>query len=258
MLNSALYVGRVTHRRVRPQPYLLRHSAFWLLIDLDELDVLDKRLWLFSRNRVNVTSVYESDHGEQTQEPLRSQVERRLRAENIDLNGGRVRLLCMPRIFGYAFNPLSIYFCERPNGTLAAIIYEVRNTFGGRHHYVIAVDAGGETVLRQHCRKCFYVSPFLDMDLHYEFRIIPTRGKIGIAIAACDASGPILLASLMGRRRTLNDTSMLLMLIRVPFLTFKVIAAIHWHALRMWLKGFALKPPPTSFKQAITLQQTVE
>jgi uncharacterized protein len=257
-LNSTLYFGRVTHRRLRPQPYFLRHSAFWLLIDLDEFETLKQRLWLFSRDRFNVTSFYESDHGEQTQESLRCQVYRRLRAENIDFDGGVARLLCMPRIFGYAFNPLSIYFCQRSNGTLAAIIYEVRNTFGGRHSYVIPVEFNDGAVVRQHCNKSFYVSPFLDMDLRYEFRVVAPREKIGIEIIARDASGPLLVASMTGRRFALTDASILLMLIRVPFMTFKVISAIHWHALRMWFKGFALKSQPAPSKQARTSQQNVD
>jgi DUF1365 family protein len=120
---SALYVGSVTHRRLRPRRHRLRHAVFWMLLDLDELDVLDRELRLFSRNSFNAVSFFDRDHGEQTDEPLRSQVERHLKAAGIELSDdGAIRLFCMPRIFGYAFNPISIYFCHRGDGSIAALL----------------------------------------------------------------------------------------------------------------------------------------
>ncbi len=171
--NSALFIGAVIHRRLRPRQHYLRHSAFWMLLDLEELDALHRRLRLFSRDRFNAVSFHDTDHGEQTREPLRSQVERHLLAAGISLDGGAIRLLCMPRIFGYGFNPLSIYFCHRRDGALVALLYEVRNTFGERHRYLIPVGASDDAVIRQSCDKCFYVSPFLDMSLRYDFRVVP-------------------------------------------------------------------------------------
>jgi DUF1365 family protein len=126
-----------------------------MLLDLDTIDALDRRLKLFSRGRFNAMSFYDTDHGEQTREPLRAQVERYLHATGITLDGGAIRLLCMPRIFGYGFNPLSIYFCHRADGTLAALLYEVRNTFGERHSYLIPVAPAGGAVVRQSCDKGF-------------------------------------------------------------------------------------------------------
>src|ERR1700728_3293227 len=138
---SALYVGAVTHRRLRPRAHSLRYAAFWMLLDLDELDALDERLRLFSRGRFNAFSFYDSDHGNETREPLRAQIERHLADAGIAFDGGAIRLLCMPRIFGYGFNPLSIYFCQRGDGALAALLYEVRNTFGEPHSYLIPVSS---------------------------------------------------------------------------------------------------------------------
>jgi uncharacterized protein len=241
--NSALYIGNVVHRRLRPKPHYLRHAAFWMLLDLDEIDELQRRLRLFSRNRFNAMSFHDTDHGEQTREPLRSQVERHLRAAGI-AGGGAIRLLCMPRIFGYGFNPLSVYFCHRADGTLAALLYEVRNTFGERHSYLIPAGDEPDAVVRQSCDKRFYVSPFMDMNLRYDFRVRMPTEKVSIAISASDAQGPAIVASLIGRRVPLRDAALLGLLLRVPFLTLKVMGAIHWHALRMWLKGFVLKPRP--------------
>jgi uncharacterized protein len=242
--NSALFVGVVIHRRLRPRRHYLRHSAFWMLLDLEELDALQRRLRLFSRGRFNAVSFHGADHGEQTQEPLRAQVERHLFAAGIALDGGAIQLLCMPRIFGYGFNPLSIYFCHRRDGALAALLYEVRNTFGERHSYLIPVRPGDDSVIRQSCDKCFYVSPFMDMSLRYDFRVVPPARSVSVVISASDAQGPAIVASLIGRRTPLTDAMLLRLLLRVPFLTLKVIGAIYWHALRMWLKGFTLKPRP--------------
>jgi DUF1365 family protein len=244
MTSSALYVGSVAHRRVRPRAHHLRYAAFWMLLDLDTIDTLDRRLKLFSRGRFNAMSFYDTDHGEQTREPLRAQVERYLHTAGITLDGGAIRLLCMPRLFGYGFNPLSIYFCHRADGMLAALLYEVRNTFGERHSYLIPVAAANGPVVRQSCDKCFYVSPFMDMNLRYEFRVLPPGEKLSVVISAADAQGTTLIASLVGKRAALTDAALLGLLIRMPLLTLKVIGAIHWHAVRMWLKGFVLKPRP--------------
>lgn len=245
---SALYVGSVMHRRLHPQPYRLQHAAFWVLLDLDEIGSLDRRLWFFSRDRFNAISFYARDHGEQSPEPLRQQIECRLRAENLTIEVGTVRLLCMPRVFGYCFNPLSIYFCEDTAGRLAAIIYEVRNTFGGRHSYVLPVDRNDVAVVRQTCAKTFYVSPFLAMALNYQFRILAPHDKVAAVVIARDAQRPVLVASLTGQRVPITDRALLALLLRVPFLTIKVIVAIHWHALRMWMSGFVFHPQAATVK----------
>jgi DUF1365 family protein len=250
--NSAIYLGSVTHRRLRPRRHYLRHAAFWMLLDLDETAAIERRLMLFSRGRFNAISFYETDHGAQTPEPLRLQIERHLRAAGIVADGA-IELLCMPRIFGYVFNPLSIYFCHRADGSLAALLYEVRNTFGERHSYLIAVDRAAGPVVRQSCDKCFYVSPFMDMDLRYGFRVVPPAKDVSVVVSAKDAQGPMIVASLKGRRTALSDAALLRLLLRMPFLTLKVIGAIHWHALRMWLKGFAIKPRPPAPAWPVTL-----
>ncbi len=243
-INSALYIGSVIHRRLRPRRHHLRYAAFWMLLDLDELGETSDQLRLFSRNRLNATSFYDTDHGEQTDEPLRAQVERYLAAAGVELNGGAILLLCMPRVFGYAFNPLSIYFCHRGDGALAALLYEVRNTFSERHSYLIPVDTASAGPIHHECDKCFYGSPFLDMNLRYDFRIVPPHEKLSVVVSASDAQGPQIVASLIAAHAPLSDAALLRLLLRMPFLTLKVIIAIRWHALRMWLKGFALKPRP--------------
>jgi uncharacterized protein len=246
-MTHRLYVGSVMHRRLQPKPYRLRHSAFWLVIDLDETET-HRRPLLFSRNRFNALSFHDRDHGAQTDEPLRRQVERHLRNAGIDLEGGRIELLCMPRVFGYGFNPLSIYFCYRRDGAPTALLYEVRNTFGERHSYLLPVEGSAAMPVRQSCDKAFYVSPFMDMRVRYDFRVSMTSERVDVHVNA----SPHLVAALCGTRAALTDRVIVGLLVRIPLMTLKVIGAIHWHAVRMWWKGFALKPRPPAPEQPLT------
>ncbi|HEX4407130.1 MAG TPA: DUF1365 family protein [Xanthobacteraceae bacterium] len=241
---SSLYVGSVMHRRLRPRPHRLRYRVFWMLFDLDEVDTLSRRLRLFSHNRINVLSFHNADHGDGSGRPLRRQIEQHLQDAGIDIQGGAIRLLCMPRILGYGFNPLSVYFCHDRDGALRAIVYEVHNTFRQRHSYLIPVDRATGAIVDQQCRKLFYVSPFMDMDLSYQFRVAPPDQHVSIAIKASDRDGPQLVAALSGRRRDLSDAALARTLASHPLLTLKVVGAIHWHALRLALKGFRLRPRP--------------
>jgi DUF1365 family protein len=245
--SSALYLGTVMHQRLRPRRHRLRYRIFSLLLDLDELDGLAARLWLFSRNRFNLFSFADRDHGNGSSEPLRAQIEHQLTAAGIAPDGGPIRLLTMPRVLGYVFNPLSVYFCYRRAGALAAIVYEVNNTFGERHNYLVPVSGESTGMIYQECVKQLFVSPFLDTEMNYSFRVIPPESRVGIAITGRDAHGPIIVASLFARRASLNDTGLALASVVYPLLTLKVIAGIHWEALRIWLKGVRLhdhRPAP--------------
>jgi DUF1365 family protein len=244
-LKSTLYVGSVMHRRLRPRAHDFRYRAFWLLLDLDELAALSDRLRWFSYNRANLFSLRDSDHGDGSATPLRQQVHATLAAADIALPGGRIRLLCMPRTLGHCFNPLSLYFCHRQDGRLAAMIYQVHNTFGERHSYVVPVE-GNSGVLRQTCGKLLRVSPFLNMDLHYEFRVSGPDERLTVGICTRDGKGPLLSAVLTATRAPLTDRGLLRIFLRIPAVTLKVIAAIHWEALRLWLKGVRPTPAATA------------
>jgi DUF1365 family protein len=237
---SALYVGAVMHRRLRPTVHQFRYRAFWLLIDLDELPILTARLRLFSHNRFNLFALHETDQGDGSATPLRVQAERRLSEAGIDIASGPIRLLCMPRTLGYSFNPISIYFCHRPCGELAAIIYEVHNTFGERHSYVCSVKPKVDEI-RQNSRKVFYVSPFMDMDLAYDFRLSAPAERVALGINASKGGQRVLHACLAAARRELTDGALLTLFFSIPLITAKVTLAIHWEALRLWLKGMRLR-----------------
>lgn len=235
---SALYAGGVVHQRLRPRRHRLERRVFWLLLDLSELDGLDRRLRWFSRNRWNLFSFFDRDHGDGSDRPLREQVEARLAAIGIDLAGGAIRLLTMPRVLGYVFNPISVYYCHAADGRLAAVSYEVSSTFGERHFYDLAVlDDAGNDPFRQSCAKALYVSPFLEMEMRYRFRGRAPGDRVGLTVGCDDAGGPLLTATLWGRRRPLADAALAWAALSYPLLTLKVVAAIHWEALILWLKG---------------------
>ena len=242
---AALYVGEVMHARLKPFGHRFSYRVMSLLIDLDRLADADRQSPLFGVNRAALYSFHEADHGSARRliacAPMRSIA----RAERgIDLTGGRVLLLCYPRLLGYTFNPLSVYFCYRADGELALLIYEVRNTFGEIHPYVLPVTPGeiSEAGVRQQQDKLFYVSPFIDMAMRYHFRVLPPGERVRLRILETDREGPLLAATFNGRRRALNTTELLRAFFALPLVTLKIMAAIHWEALRLWLKGARLVP----------------
>jgi uncharacterized protein len=245
-LASALYPGHVTHARLRPKEHKLAYRIYSLLLDLDELDELDHRLRWFSVDRFNLFSFNRRDRGDGTGANLRAQVERAMRTAGIEPDGGPIRLLTMPRLLGWAFNPLSTFFCYRKNGELAAILWEVDNTFGQRHAYLIPVEKGPDGEIVQRCDKAFYVSPFMDMNLRYVFKLSPPGERLSITIDTFDAEGLLLTARHLARRTQLTDAALLKAFFAIPFLTLRVIGGIHWEALKLWRKGVLLRrrPPP--------------
>lgn len=237
--NSAIYVGAVMHRRLSPRRHRFRYRGFWLLLDLDELDELAAKLRLFSSNRFNLFSFDDRDHGDGSSVPLRAQIEAQLGEAGIGWSGGTIRLLCMPRSLGHCFNPLSVYFCDHASGRPAAIIYQVHNTFGERHSYVLPARGLGRQL--QACDKAFYVSPFMDMDLHYEFAVSMPGERLNLAIRLRQLGETVLVAAVAGERRRLDDRNLLRLFLTIPVQTLATVAAIHWQALRLWLKGLRIR-----------------
>jgi DUF1365 family protein len=235
MENSAIYAGAVAHNRTRPRPHHLQCRVFSLLIDIDELPHIARRLRLFSYNSWGVFSFHDCDHGGGGGE-LRSWVERQIEAAGLKPDGGTIWMLCYPRILGYVFNPLTIYFCHARNGALTAMLYEVSNTHSERHTYVIPVVANDKQILRQTCRKAFFVSPFIPMNCAYHFRVAPPKDTVLISIEDIDEQGVLLRAAFSGRRRPLNDANLLRVFFTYPLMTLKVTLGIHWEALRLVMK----------------------
>lgn len=243
-LDSGLYQGVVVHRRFKPARHAFRYRVFSLLIDLDELPRLDRSLHLFGWNRRAVFSFYDKDHGDSRN--LRAWLDDLLQQAGIAAGGPR-RVLCYPRILGYVFNPLSVWFCHDADETLKAIVYEVHNTFGERHAYVLPVTAARGCV-QQSVEKDFFVSPFLSMDCVYRFRIVPPHDDVAVVIREEEAGTPVLDASFTGKRRALTDGALLTALLRYPLMTLKVVAAIHIEAVRLMRKGVARQPHTAALK----------
>lgn len=243
---AVLYFGDVMHARLKPMGHRFSYRVMSLLIDLDRLDEADRQTPLFGVNRAALYSFREADHGPRDGSSLRAYAQSCAAGHGIDLTGGRVLLLSYPRLLGYTFNPLSAYFCHTADGALTLIIYEVRNTFGDIHAYVLPVRPGeqSEAGIRQQQDKLFYVSPFLEMPLRYHFRVSPPGPSVKLRILETDADGPILAATFNGRRRALTTAALLKSFLALPLVTFKIMAAIHWEALRLWIKGARLVPRP--------------
>jgi DUF1365 family protein len=243
---AALYFGEVMHARLKPMGHRFSYRVMSLLIDLDRLGEADRQSALFGVNRAALYSFHEADHGRRDGSPLRAYAQRCAAKHDIDLTGGRVWLLCYPRLFGYTFNPLSVYFCYRADGALALLIYEVRNTFGDIHAYVLPVKPGEISAagIRQQQDKLFYVSPFVEMAMRYHFRISPPGESIKLRILETDREAPLLAATFHGRRRALTTRALLRAFFALPLVSLKIVAAIHWEALRLWLKGARLVPRP--------------
>ena len=241
---AALYVGDVMHVRLKPVGHRFSYRVMSLLIDLDRLADADRQSPLFGVNRAALYSFHEADHGGRNGPSLRAHAQSCAAERGVDLTGGRVLLLCYPRLFGYAFNPLSVYFCYRASGELALLIYEVRNTFGEIHPYVLPVASGEISAagVRQQQDKLFYVSPFVDMAMRYHFRIRPPGERVQLRILETDRRGPLLAATFNGSHRALNTRELLHAFFTLPLVTIKIVAAIHWEALRLWLKG--IRPAP--------------
>jgi DUF1365 family protein len=245
MSDAALYAGRVMHHRLRPFRHRFSYRVCPALFDLDRLAALSARCRLFSYNRANLVSFHDKDHGARDGGPLRPHIERLLAEAGQTQPPTRILLLCYPRMLGYVFNPLSVYFCYDQADRLFAIVHEVKNTFGEQHSYVLAAEPGAGGV-QQACEKRFHVSPFIALRGTYRFAIRPPAEQISLVIALDMPEGRQMLASFVGRRRTFDDRGLAWLLLRFPLMTVKVILAIHWQALRLWLRGARFVPRPSA------------
>ena len=165
--------------------------------------------------------------------------------------------MTLPRVLGFVFNPISVYFGYGADGRLAGIIYEVTSTFGRRHSYVAAAETDAAGDVRQDAEKVLHVSPFMDMAMRYAFRVRPPGERMLVHIAARDSEGPMLSAYFGGERRALSDRAVAAALLTHPLLTWKVVAGIHWEALKIWLKGVTLRPEPPDPATPLTVGRSV-
>ncbi len=259
-IEAGIYTGEVVHQRFAPKPHRLSYHIFQTLFDLDRLDEDLKRTRLLSRNRVNLFGFYDRDHGPDQADrdaPLRDRMAAMLRSKGHYLQGDRLFLLAMPRILGFVFNPISLYFVQDAEGVLKAVVYEVNNTFGDRHSYVLPVRSDARPI-RQHSEKRLHVSPFMDTrDMEYVFDLIAPEAafalKIHLRQSAAAGGKDMLFAGFTGVREPLSDGVLWRLFWTMPLMTLKVVAGIHWEALQIWWKGIKLRPKPPTQKSSVSL-----
>ena len=251
-MSSGLYAGTVVHRRLRPRRHRLSYRLVWMLFELDDMP---QGLRFFSHNGANLLGFRDRDHLDGSATPLRQQIEQMMTDANLLPDGGPIRVLCMPRVLGSVFNPISVWFCHRRDETLAAMLYEVNNTFGERHCYLIPVTDPAAPIIRQSCDKAFYVSPFMRMEMTYDFRVTLPGAVATVLLDGSDAEGKTIVTSFRGQRRDLTDATLLGVVLRHGVLALKVLGAIHWEAAKLWLKGLRIQARPAPPEALVTIVQ---
>jgi hypothetical protein len=251
--NSYIYSGNVVHKRFKPKIHFFKYKVFSLLIDLSELELLDKNLKIFSYNKFNIVSFYDRDHGARDGSSIKEWVIDNLKKNNIDNENIQIKLLCYPRIFGYVFNPLSVFYIYDNNSNLISVLYEVKNTFGEQHTYIFKTDID-QNLIQHTCKKKFHVSPFIEMDCTYFFRLLKPGKKISVIIDQNDKDGKILYASQDGVRSEMNNSNFVKSYLKHPLMTFKIILAIHFEAFKLWSKGIKFIKKTLKIKNNITIE----
>ena len=254
MINSNIYNGTVIHKRFKPKEHFFKYSVFSLLIDLSELDYLDKQVRFFSYNKINLLSFYDKDHGNRDGTSIIDWVKKNLNQNSISSENVKIKLLCYPRILGYVFNPLSVFYVYNNQDKLIAILYEVKNTFGEQHTYIFKINNNNK-LLQHNCLKKFHVSPFIEMDCKYFFRTLVPEKKISVVIDQYDNNNDKLLyASQDGYVADFKSSELLKSYIKHPLMTFKIIIAIHFEAFKLWSKGIKFIKKKLKFKNNITIE----
>ena len=237
--NSCIYVGNVIHKRFKPKKHFFKYSVFSLFLDLDEINELDQKIPFFSYNKFNILSFFDKDHGYRDGSSIKDWLIHVLQKKNISTINIKIKILCYPRIFGYVFNPLSIFFIYDALSNPIAILYEVKNTFGEQHTYVFKIDIKNKQIFNN-CKKKFYVSPFMDLESKYFFKVLIPNEKLSVIIDQRDKEGKLLFASQDGERVKLSSKNLLISYLKHPLMTLKIISAIHYEALKLWIKGIKL------------------
>jgi len=250
--NSKIYIGKVIHKRFKPKEHYFKYNVFSLLIDLNELEQINKDIKFFSYNKFNIISFFDKDHGDRDGSSIKIWVKKNLKNIGVMTEDISIKLLCYPRIFGYVFNPLSTYFIYNKHSELISIFYEVKNTFGEQHTYIF--KAQDEKTVQNKCKKKFYVSPFIGMDCEYHFKTLNPREQLSVVINQNDKDGKLLFASQDGISKAFNNKNLILSYLTHPLMTFKIIGAIHYEAFKLWAKRIKLIAKKIKLKNNITIE----
>ena len=251
-MTSSIYNGTVIHKRFKPKVHFFKYKVFSLLIDLSELNVLEKKINFFSHNSFNLISFFDKDHGERDGSSLIDWVKKNLKENNILFEEIKIKLLCYPRILGYVFNPLSVFYVYDKKDDLISILYEVKNTFGEQHTYIFKVK--NNNILQHSCSKKFHVSPFIEMNCNYFFKILKPGEKISVIIDQYQSNEKLLYASQDGKRVDFTSIELIKSYLKHPLMTFKIISAIHFEAFKLWAKGIRFIKKKLKIKNNITFE----
>ena len=253
-MNSCIYTGNVRHRRVSPVPHSFRYRLFMMYLDLEELPTLFGPHWLWSVDRSNLASFKRRDHLGDPAVPLDQAVRKLVQQHTGRRPTGPIRLLTHLRYFGYVFNPVSFYFCYDPSGSqVESIVAEITNTpWGERHCYVLGPNDNLAAGSRKRYRlnKVFHISPFIDMNVAYDWRFSEPKTQLAIHMENLREGQPFFDATMVLRREEISGAALARVLVQYPLMTAKVIGAIHWQALKLWAKGVPFLPHPTKQKEA--------
>lgn len=260
--NSSLYHGDVMHQRFTPRQHRFTYQLTSWLVDIDELAKLDQQLSGFGWNKRAFFSFHDSDYGFGDGTSPRNFIDTLLSNYGLP-RAHNVQLLCQVRCLGYVFNPLAVWFCYNEQQQLIATLYEVRNTFKQRHHYLVPESTLAESKItpphyyHHRSEKCFYVSPFMPMSCQYQFRFRCPDDNLNLTIQQTSANKPIMNASWRGKKQTLSQTALNSLGIKHPLSTIKIMFAIHWEAIRLWIKGMRVVTRPAPPEQLVTLGQPI-
>jgi DUF1365 family protein len=243
-VNSRLYIGRVSHTRSRPKRNTFGYGIYYLLVDIDEVDALDDQLRWFGHNSGVLVSLHDRDHGAKDGSLWRPWIEERLTRAGIDLEGGRIMLLTFPRVLGMRFYPVSFWYCYHSDGRVRAVLAEVNNTFGHHHNYLLHNSgAPFDFAVKPTTRKMFHVSPFIEMDAHYEFTLTEPGSTLAVKIEDFVEDSLLLVAGIDLRESDLSDRMLLRTVLRHGPISLVAWLRIHWQALRIVSKGIKYIPP---------------
>ena len=251
-LRSGLYEGSMMHHRLRPSAHRFSYRMYYLLFDLDELPQLDRRLRLFSHNSRNVFSLRDTKHGSDDGTNPRDWIGQQLSEAAYGFELGRVQLLAFPAVMGFVFNPISVWWCFDTDDNLRAVLHEVRNTFGDKHCYLSEVDPSDP---RQDFDKEMHVSPFMDLEKSYSFRLTAPGPTVGVRIREDDADGKLFTASFVGKRVELSDRELARVFVRYPLITLRSVLAIHWQAVKLWRKKVRFHSRPQPPADLVTIKK---
>ncbi len=249
-MRSYLYFGSVQHKRVKPRFHKFLYKVFTIYIDLENVNKISNKLFFFGYNKFSLISFNDIDHGPRDGSSVLKWIRSHLKEAGF-AGDGKIYLQCYPRVFGYVFNPLSVYFCYDKANNLEAVLYEVKNTFKDQHSYLVSIE-NDSFIMKHFCNKKMFVSPFNKMDHIYKFILKRPNKTFFLGIIEKEKSDTILYATFKGYQKPLTDLYILLAIVKYPLMTIKVISAIHWEALILWIKGVPLAEKPNAKSKEIS------